>query len=396
MNSVTATIDRINQGFYRTKDTPAHQPAESGSSTSDGARCSAHDGARSDALRAGAARSLTTYKEVVYNFQKYQEDYGQIQSNLERIEHKSRLSRYLAQGKIIYYGLTEKQLELVERKHMLQRRFLNLSVLYDKVTGNTIPLRDLIISANHSPHRYHAEVNNRVGTLVGEAERKGLVPVFLTITLPSRYHPFKLVNKKLEDNPKYDGTPPREAVKALTRRFAKLRNDRALRIIPKDERIYFRVNEPHQSGTPHTHILYYMPAQYVARFKKAFKRLFPEKGNDIQTDIRDGVGYVMKYINKTLPKSKSKKLSKRDRYLNAWYAHHRVTRFSSSRTLAPLYLYRLLHHRYSLRALTRLMSERKIRVLRPVDDLDTIAEIFEDEELIYMRNDNFTLEKHQG
>jgi len=94
--------------------------------------------------------------------------------------------------------------------------------------------------------------------------------------------------------------------------------------------------------------------------------------------------------------TKADKLSKKDRYLNAWYSHHRVTRFSSSRTLAPLYLYRLLHHRYSLRALTKLRKDNVIRVLRPVDDLDKIAEIFEGEELIYMKNENYTLEKHRG
>ena len=130
---------------------------------------------------------------------------------------------------------------------------------------------------------------------------------------------------------------------------------------------------------------------------QAFRRLYPQKGNDIQTDLNDAVGYVMKYVNKTLPRSSSKRFRKRkNRYLNAWYSHNRIVRFSSSRSLAPLYLYRLLHHRYSLRALTRLVKERRIRVLRPVDDLDKIAEIFEGEDLIYMRNENFSLHKHRG
>jgi len=341
-------------------------------------------------------RSLTTYKEVVYNFQEYQKDYDQIQSNIDKMQHKRNLWKNLSQKKIIHYGLTQDQFDLVEKKLYLQRRFLNLSYLYDKVTTNTIPLRDLIISANHSPHRYYAEVQNRVNTLVENATDKGLVPLFMTITLPSQYHPFKFMGKKLVENPKYDGTPPREAVKALTRRFAKLRNDRALRDIPRTQRIYFRVNEPHQSGTPHTHILYYVPADRVERLIKAFHRLFPEKGNDIQQGLRNAAAYVMKYINKTLPKSKSKKLSKRDKYLNAWYSHHRITRFSSSRTLAPLYLYRLLHDRYTLKALTRVKEEGRLRILCPVDNLDTVAEIFDGEELIYMRNDNFSLEKSQG
>jgi len=390
MPSIQNITDRINAVFYGGNES-GRTPSTYGE-----VRFSTEPKARRVAHREGSALPLTTYKEVVYNFQQYQKDYEQIQGNIDRMAHKKNIWKNLAEKKIVHYGLTQDQYDLTEKKLKIQSRFLSVSVLYDKFSGNTIPLRDLIISPNHSPHRYYAEIQNRVNTLTEEAHRKDLVPVFMTITLPSEFHPFKLVDKQLVENPKYDGTPPREAVKALTQRFARLRNDRSLRDIPKDQRIYFRVNEPHQSGTPHTHILYYVPQDRVDRLIKAFKRLFPQKGNDIQTGLRNAAAYVMKYINKTLPKSKSKKLSRKDRYLNAWYSHHRVTRFSSSRTLAPLYLYRLLYGRYSLRALTRMVNEHRLRVFRPVDDLDTIAEIFDGDDLIYMRNDNFTLEKHRG
>jgi len=381
---------------YSQKTTKKEYITKSELSTTGRGAFAPQDEARKCALREGAALSLTTYKEVVYNFAEYKRDSEQIKSNLDHISFKKQIWKNLDDKKIICYGLTKKQLEINETKIALQRRFLNLSVLYDKQTANMIPLKDLVISPNHSPHRYHAEIQNRVNTLIGEAERKGLVPIFMTITLPSEYHPFRLRNKTLERNPKFNGTPPKEAVKALTKRFAKLRNDRALRDIEKDNRMYFRVNEPHQSGTPHTHILYYIPKESISRVKNAFKRLYPEKGNDIQSNLRNDAAYVMKYINKTLPKSKADKLTKKDRYLNTWYSHHRVTRFSSSRTLAPMYLYRLLHHRYSLRALTKLRKENVIRVFRPIDDLTKIAEIFEGEELIYVKNENYTLEKHRG
>ncbi|MGB6328906.1 MAG: hypothetical protein WBF48_08250 [Halarcobacter sp.] len=61
----------------------------------------------------------------------------------------------------------------------------------------------------------------------------------------------------------------------------------------------------------------------------------------------------MKYINKTLPLSKKNKLSEQDKYLNAWYSKHKINRFNSSRTLAPISLYRLLFRRYSLIELTK-------------------------------------------
>lgn len=344
----------------------------------------------------GFAPVLTTYKDVVYNIKGYMKNYEQNKSNLDNILFKKRIWENLDNKKIIYYGLTKMQVEATEKKLALQKSFLNQSILYDKLSGNMIPLSDLVISANHSPHRYYSEVQNRVNTLIGEAERKELVPLFMTITLPSEYHPFKLHNKTLVRNPKFNGTPPREAVKALTKRFAKLRNDRALRDIGKENRIYYRVNEPHKSGTPHTHILYYVPKESVNRVISAFKRLYGEQGNDIRFDLRNAGAYVMKYINKTLPKAKSGKLSKKDKYLNAWYSQYGITRFSSSRTLAPLYLYRLLYKRYSLRALTKIHKSHQLRVFRPIDDLNKIVEIFDGEELVYMKNENFTLEKHRG
>jgi len=376
-------------------------------STVGGGASAPHPQARKVALRGGFTSSLTTYKEVVYNFQEnkdnykkiltpYHKDCIQIQSNLDKLVFKRQIWKNLADKKIIYYGLTKMQLDANEKKLAKQKKFLNLSVIEDKLSGNIIPLSDLIISANHSPHRYYSEIQNRVNTLIEEAERKELVPLFMTITLPSEYHPFKLVNKKLVENSKFNGTPPREAVKALTKQFARLRNDRALRDIGKENRIYYRVNEPHQSGTPHTHILYYVPKDSVKRVISVFKRLYDDKVNDIRSDLRNAGAYVMKYINKTLPKSKEGKLSKKDKYLNAWYSHHRVTRFSSSRTLAPMYLYRLLYNRYSLKALTKIRKSNQLRVFRPVDDLNKIVEIFDGEELVYMKNENFTLVKHRG
>lgn len=361
-----------------------------------GGVCNTHTKIHSEALRGGVAPSLTTYKDVVYNIQEYQQDYEIIKANKDKAIHKKRLWSNLDNNKLEYYGLTKTQLDLTDKKLAIQKSFLNSSYLYDKLSGKRIPLSDLIISANHSPKRYYGEIQNRVNTLIGEAENRELTPIFMTITLPSEYHPFKLHNKTLVKNPKYNGTSPREAVKVLTKRFAKLRNDRAFRDIDKDERIYFRVNEPHKSGTPHTHILYYVPKDRIEHITKAFKRLFPQKGNDIQLDLRNAGAYVMKYVNKTLPNSKGKKKSKVDRYLNAWYSHNRITRFSSSRTLAPIYLYRLLYRDYSLKALTRVKKEGRIKCFASVDEPDKILEIFDGDELIYMKNENFSLEKHRG
>ncbi len=292
------------------------------------------------------------------------------------------------------YGLTSKDYQQVQQKLKNQRDFLRYSYLYDKVLEKRLPLESIVISAYHNPERYYAEIQNRVNTLVNEAQRRGLVPIFMTLTLPGEYHRMKHDRfGNLVENEDYNGTEPREAVKVLTKMFAKLRQDRVLKELSKEERIYYRVNEPHKDGTPHTHILLYVPADRVARVIRAFRRLFDPKANDIQTDIKDASAYVMKYINKTLPLSKKEKLSDTERYLNAWYSKHRIIRFNSSKTLAPLKLYRLLYRRFSLCALTKLHRNKELTIYVPIDDDNKIMEIFDGDELLYMRNENFIINR---
>ena len=315
-----------------------------------------------------AVGALTNYKEVVDIHERDEEN---------------------EPPKIVHYGLTKNDLEKTEQKLKNQKNFLKFSFLYDRINRKSIPLSDLIISANHSPERYYSEIQNRVNTLQKIAEQRELKPLFMTITLPSEYHRYSTAKKAL--NPKYNGTTPQEAVKALTKMFARLRQDRALKELTKEQRIYFRVNEPHKDGTPHTHILMFVPVDKIQKVKIAFKRLFDDRYNDIQDDINNSTAYIMKYINKTLPLSKQENLSEKDKYLNAWYSKNRVVRFNSSKTLAPLNLYRLLHKKYSMFALTKLINENHFKIYVTLDTNKVMEIIDGFGDMIYSRNDSFNV-----
>ncbi|MCT7572297.1 replication endonuclease [Aliarcobacter butzleri] len=311
-----------------------------------------------------SSSSLTTYKKVV-----------DINKN-----HK-------------IYGLTQNDYEDVLEKIKKQNCFLEYNYIYDKISSSHIPLKDLVISANHNPNRYHALIQNRINTLTNEAKENNLFPIFMTLTLPSEFHKMKIdkKTKTLIQNPKYNHVTPKEAVKHLTKMFSRLRHDRSLKELSKDERIYFRVNEPHKNGTPHTHILLFVPKSSIDRVVTAFKRLFDNKTNDIQTDIKNATSYIMKYINKTLPLSKKENLSTKEKYLNAWYSKHRIVRFNCSKTLAPLSLYRLLHEKFNLKELTSLVKKKSLAIYVLQTNRNKIMEIFFGDELIYQRSENYTL-----
>ena len=316
-------------------------------------------------------------------------------TNYKRDVDKDMTSYLKEQHKIVHYDLSKNDLENVDKKLRAQKQFLDFSFLYDRINQTKIPLSDIFISANHSPNRYYSEIQNRVNTLSTLAKERGLQALFITLTLPSEYHKCKQLRRKgiadkLIPNPKYNGTTPKDGVKVLTKMFAKLRHDRVLKDgLTKENRIYFRVNEPHKDGTPHTHILMFVPVDRVGRVKKAFKRLFDIRANDIQDDIQNSTSYVMKYINKILPLSKQNKLSEKDKYLNTWYSHNKVIRFHSSRTLAPLEIYRLVHSRYSLYALTKLIAQEHFKIYVTLDTAKVMEIIDECGNVVYARGSNY-------
>jgi len=319
-------------------------------------------------------------------------------TNYKKVVDINEYEAFKEHHKIVHYGLSSADLEAVETKLKRQKQFLDFSFLYDRINQTKIPLADILISANHSPNRYYSEIQNRVNTLTTIAKQRELKPLFMTLTLPSEYHKYKTLQRqgiktKLVPNPKFNGTTAKESVKILTKMFARLRQDRSLKELSKEQRIYFRVNEPHKDGTPHTHILMFVPASRIERVKKAFKRLFDERANDVQDDIENATSYVMKYINKTLPLSKQEKLTKKEQYLNAWYSKNRVVRFNSSKTLAPLGIYRLLHQRYSLFALTKLINEQHFKIYVTLDTNKVMEIIDEWGDVVYERGSNFDVVK---
>ena len=322
-----------------------------------------------------AEGSLTNYKEVV-----------DIDENYSFYDHNKKL----------HYGLSSMDVSVVKEKLRNQKSFLNSSFLHDRINKTLIPLADLVISVYHSPERYYAEIQNRVNTLEAIAKKRDLKPIFMTLTLPSEFHKFKTTKSgKQIKNPIYNGINPKESVKVLTKMYAKLRQDRSLKELSKEERIYFRVNEPHKDGTPHTHILMFIPNNRIERVKKAYERLYDNRANDIQAvtnDINNSVAYVMKYINKVLPLSKKKTLSEKEQYLNAWYCKNRIVRFNSSKTLAPLGLYRLLHNKFSMYALTKLVNEKSLSIYTTIDT-NKIMEIFDGDDIIYERSSNYDIKR---
>jgi hypothetical protein len=143
------------------------------------------------------------------------------------------------------------------------------------------------------------------------AEQLGDVGEFYTITCPLRMHAgFKISGKR---NPKYNGTNPRQAQEYLNILWSRIRAK-----LNRDEIPHygFRVAEPNHDGTPHWHLLMFMPPEYKSTFREIVKKYSLEDSPDekgakkfrfkavaIDKSKGSAAGYIAKYIAKNIDDS---------------------------------------------------------------------------------------------
>ncbi len=170
---------------------------------------------------------------------------------------------------------------------------------------NMAELQDLSVS---NPKLRRNELMCRMSGFETISNELGYVADFITITCPSRMHARLSVSG--DENPKYDGTTPKEAQKYLSKLFTRIRPALAR----KNVRYFgFRVVEPHHDGTPHWHLLLFMPSESRNELRKIFRKYAlmdspdepgaSERRCTFETiDPKKGTatGYIAKYISKNI------------------------------------------------------------------------------------------------
>lgn len=133
------------------------------------------------------------------------------------------------------------------------------------------------------------------------------VGLFITLTCPSKYHAFK---KSGQMNTNYKGSTPRQANEYLNTVWQRTRAAWARDGI---QPFGFRVVEPHHDGTPHWHILLFVPQSQGEKLLETFRfHALQEDGDEPGADKRrfvaeemdhskgSAAGYIAKYIAKNI------------------------------------------------------------------------------------------------
>lgn len=220
------------------------------------------------------------------------------------------------EGKAIQLGLVrrgkEKYVSNVTLQRKRQQKQRNRKVLENCIATNELDqsytLQELSDKSVSNPGIQRNELMTRLAGFDKIAVNLGHIGIVYTITCPSRMHASITKDDKSFKNPNYDETTPAQAQKYLNNIWARIRAELGRQEIKP---YGFRVAEPHQDGTPHWHVLLYMPNEHAETIEQVIRHYAlqdspDEKGAQkhridiIPIDRSKGTGtsYLAKYIAK--------------------------------------------------------------------------------------------------
>jgi hypothetical protein len=203
----------------------------------------------------------------------------------------------------------------VERRAQQKRR--NADALRRTVAvnqhGEEFTLAELAERAVSNPRIRRGKLMIRINGFESIAKGLSHIGMFFTVTCPSRMHAKKGAGKAVFDNPKFDGTTPREAQQYLSGMWAKCR----AALARAGAAVYgFRIAEPHHDATPHWHLLLFMAAEVKAEVCRIFAKYARQedagelgskearearfKAIEIDWTRGTAAGYVAKYVSKNI------------------------------------------------------------------------------------------------
>lgn len=177
--------------------------------------------------------------------------------------------------------------------------------------GQEYTLAELAATGPANKAIRRAELMTRIAGFERIAIDLGHVGLFFTVTCPSRMH--KWATRKgggVVENRRYDGTTPDDAQRYLGKTWARIRAALARQGIKP---YGFRIAEPNHDGTPHWHMLVFLPAGQVndltaTVWRYALKDSPDEPGahahrcdfKAIDAGKGTAAGYIAKYVAKNI------------------------------------------------------------------------------------------------
>ncbi|MDR0673515.1 MAG: replication endonuclease [Zoogloeaceae bacterium] len=200
------------------------------------------------------------------------------------------------------------------RRRMAQRRnnaaALEAMEAINMDTGESCVMAEIVARSVANPRIRRGELMTRIAGFEHFAKIEGDAAKFMTLTCPSAYHRMRTADGNPEANPKWNGKTPKAAQKYLCMVWGNIHK----KLEKEGVTPYgFRIAEPHHDGTPHWHLMVFVPRAQEKRFVEIFRHYaLLEDGDepgaaenrmecvDIDYSRGSAAGYVAKYVSKNI------------------------------------------------------------------------------------------------
>jgi hypothetical protein len=220
------------------------------------------------------------------------------------INQVERALGYVSKRRAVYCG--DVSLNRHRQNQLLSQQYMQNTYLQND-EGFSIPLSEIAAHNISNPVIRRHELMVRIRGFEEVAQYCQHAAVFVTLTTPSRMH---ATNATGIPNQSYDGSSINDAQDYLNHvwQLCRAKFDRD-EIKPYG----FRVVEPHHDGTPHWHLLLFMPHDQISTFKEIIThyglqdspnekgaKQYRVKFIDIDPAKGSAAGYIAKYIAKNI------------------------------------------------------------------------------------------------
>ena len=312
----------------------------------------------------------------------------------KKLQKNSKLYAELQENIQLYYQHSLEK-EQKQKSYLQHHKFVNLSTKEQ-------------ININYDFEKKYKEYSKiteqRAYTIQELSKRKEYCSVFITLTLPSAYHPFKSIATPtgrlyVEDNKDFAFSSIKDAVSYGYKELNTIYQTfyKRLKNYVKNDLYYIRAVENHSTMIPHLHVVLYFPLDKLDFVKTVFQRViehFKLNKTDLEeVAFKDNINFASKYLLKYIIKDLNNGSDIfKARVLDGWKRYHKIRVLTSSLLPLNVMVYKKIYSAVSLIPENKISFNIDDKIISMKEKIDLETKELGLPLYLYFQ-DNFSIEK---
>ncbi|MDN5114973.1 hypothetical protein [Aliarcobacter butzleri] len=317
---------------------------------------------------------------------------------------KGYYSKKLQNNSILYQELQENIKFYINHsilKENKQKSYLKNTSFLNKKSGEYLNVE---YNFEKKYKEYSKISEQRALTIQELARRKEFCSVFITLTLPSKFHPFRSITTSkgrlyVEENKEFAFSSIKEAVSCGYKELNSIYQIFYKRVknYTKNDLYYIKAIENHQTTIPHLHLVLYFPFEHFEMVKATFSRVVEyfklDRIDFEEVSFKENINYASKYLLKYIIKDlNNSNDTLKARTLDGWKRYHKIRVLTTSLLPLNVMVYKKIYKSVSFLEKNRINFQIDDKIITLKEKIDMRCQELGLPLYLYFQ-DNFFIEK---